>query len=124
MEGQRTLKPIVIVALALVNLGAVVLSQIGFKWAANSQDWRGFVSGQIIGNLAGFVGVLTLTLLMRYVPMHLATAISMGLGFVLVQVVAAHWLFHEPLQVGQWLGIALVAIGIIVISFSGRSRAM
>lgn len=117
------MKPLAIVALALVNLGSVVLSQIGFKWAANSQEWRGFITGQVVGNLAGFVGVITLTLLMRYIPMHLVTAISMGLGFVLVQVVAAHWVFHEKLHDEYWLGMALVAVGIMVISFSSRRHA-
>jgi multidrug transporter EmrE-like cation transporter len=118
------LKPLAIVVLALVNLGATVLSQIGLKWAANSQNWHGFITGQVVGNLAGFVGVIALTLLLRFVPMHLAMAISMGFGFVLVQVVAAHWVFHEALQIEQWLGVGLVAIGIIVISYGSRNHPM
>ena len=112
------MKALTIAALIAINLSGIVLSNIGFKWAANSSDWRGFLTGQIIGNLAGFSGVVTLTILLRIVPLHIAAAISMGAGFILVQLIAARMVFHESLATGQWFGIALIAGGIVLVSLN------
>ena len=112
------MKAFTIAGLIAINLSAIVLSYIGFEWSANSSNWRGFFTGQVVGNLAGFVGVLALTFLLRFIPLHFATAISMGVGFVLVQVIAAHLVFHETVSTGHWLGVALIAGGILLISFS------
>ena len=79
--------------LILMNLAFVLLSNIGFKWSALSTGWQGFLRGQLAGNLAGFLAVLTFTSLLRLIPLHVAYAISAGLGFVLVQVVGVHPIF-------------------------------
>jgi len=110
------MKSLMILGLILANLAFVLLSNIGFKWSALSTGWQGFLWWQLAGNLAGFLSVLTFTSLLRLIPLHVAYAISAGFGFVLVQVVGAHLIFQETITKSQWLGSALVTLGIIVIS--------
>jgi multidrug transporter EmrE-like cation transporter len=102
-------------ALILGNLAFTVLAKVGFKLSAASSDWRGFWFWQIAGNLAGFAGVLTLTWLLRFIPLHVAYPVTMGLAVIAVQVVAAHMLFRESLGPLQWVGTGLVTVGVVLI---------
>jgi len=104
------------------NLVFNIVANVGFKLSAASPTWRGFLIWQIIGNLAGFITVLTLTGLLRYVPLHVAYPVTAGLAVVGVQVVAARWLFAETIASGQWLGTLLVALGIVLITRGAEGR--
>lgn len=110
---MRTLKVALLIGTVLSTF---VLSSMGFKWAAISQEWRGFLRGQVVGNLSGLANVLALTFLIRELSLHQAYAINAGLGFLLVEVVAAGLIFHEALGVGQWLGSLLVCGGVLMIT--------
>ncbi len=101
-------------------MACVVTSNIGAKLSAASAGWRGFLAWQVVGNLAGFLGVLAFTLLLKFIPLHLAYGVGAGLGFVLVQVIAARLFFHEHITLIQWVGVALVALGILFIIALGR----
>jgi drug/metabolite transporter (DMT)-like permease len=48
-------------------------------------------------------------------------ALSWGLGFVAVQIVGAHFIFRETITLLQWLGVALVTGGIVLISLGRAS---
>lgn len=102
--------------LILGNLAFTVLAKVGFKLSAASNDWRGFWFWQILGNIAGFIGVLTLTWLLRFIPLHVAYPVTMGLAVIGVQVVAAQFLFRESIGLLQWAGTGLVTAGIVLIS--------
>jgi len=116
------MKTLWVVALVAVNLASVLSSNIALKLSAWAPDWRGFLSWQVFGNLAGFLGVLAFTALMRIVPLNVGYGITAGLGFVLVQVVGAHLFFHEPITPVQGLGVAAVTLGIALIA-SGIKNA-
>ena len=88
------MKALKIAGLILAYLILVIASNIGLKLSALSQELRSFLQWQAVGNVLGFLGVLTLTLLLRLMPLHLAYAFT-------------------PLQ---WLGIALIAVGIAIVS--------
>ncbi len=102
-------------ALILGNLAFTVLAKIGFNLSAASSNWRGFWFWQIAGNLAGFIGVLTLTWLLRLIPLHIAYPVTMGLSVIGVQVIAAQFLFRESIGPLQWVGTGLVTAGIVLI---------
>ncbi len=110
---MKTLK---IAGLILAYLILVIASNIGLKLSALSQELRSFLQWQVVGNMLGFLGVLTLTLLLRLMPLHLAYAFTYGLSFIGVQVVGARLFFHEAITPLQWLGIALIAVGIAIVS--------
>lgn len=97
------------------NLLFNIIANASFKLSATSPHWRGFLAWQVAGNLAGFITVLTLTWLLRLVPLHVAYPVTAGLAVAGVQVVAARWLFGETISSGQWLGTLLVITGIVLI---------
>lgn len=103
--------PLLIVGNLLFN----VIASSCFKLSAISQEWRKFLLWQIAGNLAGFITVLTLTGLLRFVPLHVAHPVTTGLAVIGVQVVASRWLFGEAISPTQWLGVLLIAGGILLI---------
>lgn len=110
---QEIATPLVLIA---GNLLFNIIANASFKLSATGVGWRSFLMWQVIGNLAGFVTVLTLTGLLRYLPLHVAYPLTAGLAVIGVQVVAARWLFGEAISSGQWLGTLLVLIGIMLVN--------
>ena len=102
-------------ALFLAHAIATVLATSGFKLSAASQTTRGFWTWQILGNMAGFAGVLALTGLLRYLPVHVVYPLSQGFSVLAIQVIAARSFFHESITPIQWLGTALIVGGIILV---------
>ena len=107
-------------ALGLLYVACVVTSNVGFKLSAESHNWRGFLAWQVVGNFAGFLGVISFTLLLKFIPLYLAYGIFMGLGFLAVQVVAARLIFKEPIRSVQWIGVTLILVGIFLIALGRK----
>lgn len=101
--------------LILLNLAFNVLSNAGFRMSAFSGSWRGFLVWQIVGNAAGFITVLTLTALLRYMPLGVAFPLTTGLAIIGVELIAAAWLFQEPISQRQWIGTLAIVAGIWLI---------
>jgi multidrug transporter EmrE-like cation transporter len=102
-------------ALVLGNLLFNIVANAAFKVSALSPNWRGFLTWQVVGNLAGFITVLTLTGLLRYIPLHTAFTVTTGLAVIGVQIAAAAWLFREPISRADWIGATLIVAGIALI---------
>lgn len=115
IQGRVLERTGVVFALFLANFLFNVLANASFKVSAHSPDWRRFLFWQVIGNLSGFITVLTLTGLLRYIPLSVAFPVTTGLAVVGVQVLAAAWVFREPISPAQWLGTALIVAGILLI---------
>ncbi len=64
---------------------------------------------------AGFVTVLTLTGLLKYLPLHVAQPMVQGLAIIGVQLVAARLFFHETISPTQWIGMLLIVGGMVLI---------
>ncbi len=109
---QSVLVPLILI---LGNLFFNIVASSCFKLSAISSEWRRFLMWQIAGNLAGFITVLTLTGLLRFVPLHVAHPVTTGLAVIGVQVVASRWFFGETISPTQWLGVLLIAGGIVLI---------
>jgi multidrug transporter EmrE-like cation transporter len=105
----------IVVALVGGNLLFNVLANASFKVSADSRTWREFLLWQVVGNLAGLVTVLTLTGLLRHMPLHVAFPLTTGLAVLGVQVGAAWLLFRESVTPAQWMGTLLVVVGILLI---------
>jgi len=110
--GNTALMTVVLIA---VNLLFNIIANAGFKASADSRTWRSFLLWQVLGNLAGLITVLTLTGLLRYLPLRIAFPLTTGLTVIGVQVVAAYWLFHEPVSPRHWIGTLLIAAGIFFV---------
>jgi len=97
------------------NLLFNVIANASFKFSVTHPTWRSFLTWQVIGNIAGFITVLTLTGLLRFIPLHVAFPVTTGMTMIGLQVLAARLLFHEQISPAQWLGTFLVVIGIMLI---------
>ena len=105
----------IVLALIIINLIFNVIANASFKLSALSPNWRGLLDWQVVGNLAGLVTVITLTWLLRYLPLSIAFPITTGLAVLGVQLVATRLYFHEPTSPAQWLGAALIVGGIFLV---------
>jgi multidrug transporter EmrE-like cation transporter len=92
-----------------------IVANASFKYSAMSLSWRSFLSWQVLGNLAGLITVITLTILLRTIPLYIAFPVTTGLAVIGVQVFASRLLFQEPISPVQWLGTGLVVVGILLI---------
>lgn len=97
------------------NLLFNIVANSSFKMSAASSTWRGFLAWQVVGNLAGLATVITLTALLKFLPLHVAYPVTVGLAVIGVQVVGAALLFREIIAFRKWVGTLLVAAGILFI---------
>jgi multidrug transporter EmrE-like cation transporter len=106
----------------LCYLVFVTGANIFLKLSADAHGALQFVTMQVAGNLAGFIGVLAYTGLLRKLPLHIAFPLSRGLVVLGVQVVASLLLFHETFRLTEVAGAVLVAAGIIVVGAAPRGE--
>ena len=105
----------IVFSLIVVNLIFNVLANASFRVSALSSSWRGLLGWQVVGNLAGLATVITLTWLLRYMSLSIAFPLTTGLAVLGVQLVAASWIFREPISARQWLGTLALVVGIWLI---------
>jgi len=105
----------VLLAIYLVfNLAA----SICFKEGGTNQTlhWVFFVGG----NILGITSTWFVMRLYQRVNVNVAMALTFGFGFVSVQL--TYWrLYHSPLDLYQWGGIALVLVGTLMAAWSPTS---
>ena len=111
IQGRTLILPLI-----LLNLIFNIIANASFKASASAPGWRTFLFWQVVGNLAGLITVLTLTGLLRFLPLHVAFPVTTGLAVIGVHLIAGRMLFHEQITPERWLGAILVALGIVFLS--------
>lgn len=111
---QRT--NFITLALVIANLLFNIGANVSFKISAGSDNLRGFIAWQVVGNLAGFITVITLTGMLRYMPLHVAFPVTTGLAVIGVQMVSGKLFFGESVSPNDWLGAVLVVVGIMFLT--------
>jgi multidrug transporter EmrE-like cation transporter len=106
---------VILIVLLASNVVFQVIGNSGFKLSASSGDARGFWTWQVVGNLAGLASVITITVMLRFLPLSVVFPVTTGLTVIGIQVVAAGFLFRESISPVQWLGTLLVVVGIFLI---------
>jgi multidrug transporter EmrE-like cation transporter len=105
-----------VLALTLTNLLFNIAANASFKVSAESDNIHGFITWQVLGNLAGFITVITLIVLLRYIPLHVAFPLTTGLAVIGVQMVSGRLFFGESISYSDWLGTLLVIVGIFFLT--------
>lgn len=95
-----------------LNVGATT----GFALSGNSNTAQHLVFWQLIGSVFGFGTQISFAGLVRFSSLKFANAIGIGLAFASVQIFSTYVFFHIPFTGWQWLGTALVFIGIMLIA--------
>jgi multidrug transporter EmrE-like cation transporter len=106
-----------VISLLVFNVIFNVIANASFKMSAQSSNWRGFLTWQVIGNMAGLITVLTLTGLLRFIPLHVAFPVTTGLTVIAIQVFASRMIFNEQISLAHWLGTLLVTVGIVFLTY-------
>ena len=105
------------VLLLLADLCANTGAHICLKLSAAGKGMRRFVLWQVVGNLAGFGGVLAYTALMRGgISLHVAYPLTEGLTAIGVQLVGGMIVFRERISPVTWVGTGLILSGIVLFS--------
>ena len=107
--------PVAVSALVVIHVLFNVFANIALRWSSRGATWTDVVVWQIAGNLAGFVTVVALTGLLRYLPLGVAYPLTTGLSVAAVQVLAARWFFGEAIAPTQWAGALLILLGVLLV---------
>ena|SRR5262245_43545965 len=76
-------------------------------------NWR------ILAGLASFgLAACFYVLVLQWLPLNVAQSFAAA-QFVAV-ILASAWVLSEPIGAGQWIGIALIAVGISIVGWSQR----
>lgn len=102
-------------ALITLNVLFSIFANAAFRVSARSATWSAVLIWQVVGNLAGVITVVSLTGLLRYMPLTIAFPVTTGMSILGVQLVAAKWLFNEPINGIQWTGSLLIGVGIFLL---------
>lgn len=101
--------------LTVVYVVVSCFANIAYKFSVGG-GMRTLITWQAVAALVGLLGVASLSWLYKLIPMHIAYPLTQALLIVAIQVVAARLVFKESITPTQWLGTALVILGIFLIT--------
>lgn len=107
--------------LGIYGVATVFAAQVSFKQSTVVQGFWNFFLWQAIGNVVAFTGVLAETWLIKLTTLNVAFAVMGGFGFLSVQVLGAGLLYHERITAGQWIGTALIFIGVMLVALTRQA---
>jgi undecaprenyl phosphate-alpha-L-ara4N flippase subunit ArnE len=108
-----------VVILVVIYVAVACFSNIAYKLSVGG-GVKTLITWQVIANLVGILGVVTLSWLYKLIPMHIAYPLTQALVIVSIQVVAARLIFKETITPWQWAGTGLVVLGIFLITVRTR----
>ena len=113
---EKVQNPLILVGIVACNMVFNILANVFFKYSTTSASVPTFVAWQVVGNLAGFVTVITLTWLLKYIPLNVAFPLTTGLAVIGVYIFGSMLFFKEPISSTQLLGTLVIIIGIVLIT--------
>lgn len=97
---------------------ANILMKLGASAPVAERTIFGLVAWQSCAGIAVFGGALAIyAVLLQWLPLNVAQSFA-ALQFIAVIVASAYFL-AEPISLGRWIGIALIAAGILTVGLSG-----
>ena len=111
----------VILATLVVVIHAA--GQIGFKQASSAQTLKWAVIWFLGAGAVGTIAMILYVFLLRLVPVYVGYAVNYGLGLVLVQLVISKFIFKESVSPLQWIGGAVVVLGIVMLLLGGAPKS-
>lgn len=110
------------VVFLLLYAAFITVGNIFLKMSAQAGGAWMFWVFQAAGNIAGLVGILVYTGLLRTFPLHVAFPLSRGMAVLGVQLVASLLVFHEVFRATEAAAVVLIAGGVILVGVSARPR--
>jgi undecaprenyl phosphate-alpha-L-ara4N flippase subunit ArnE len=102
-------------------ISSTVVANVFMKLGASDNEearWLlGIAGTRTLAGMAFFgVALLLYTWLLRYIPLNIAQSL-MAVQFIAV-ILASTWLLSEPMPSLRWVGIALIAAGVVLVGFT------
>jgi len=101
------------VAFIIFQVGGSLLLRV-----ASQRTGEAAVGLFFLGNAVGFCGATCLTLALRTEHPNLTFALCQGGAFCVLQL-ACYLVFRIPLRSAQWIGVALIAAGVVCVQMNG-----
>ena len=102
--------------LLFADMAANTGAHICLKRSAEKRGLRTFITWQVAGNLAAFLGALAYTALLRGMSLHVAYPLTEGLTAIGVQLVGGMIVFRERVPPLALAGTGLILSGIMLFS--------
>ncbi|MCH2161923.1 MAG: EamA family transporter [Phycisphaerales bacterium] len=116
------MKLMMILVTAILTVGLTVAANLLLKRGASeptSPALLGLIGWRTLGGFAAFgFALIAYTILLKYVDLHFAASLTSA-KFICV-VLAAWMVLGERINGQQWIGMGLIAIGILVVSLTAR----
>jgi len=112
-----------IVATMVAMISCTVLANLLLKTGAvatsGTPGFSGFANWRVVVGLASFgLAGLLYAVVLRWLPLNVAQSFAAA-QFIAV-IVASALVLSEPISAGQWLGIALIAAGIVTVGVTSQ----
>jgi undecaprenyl phosphate-alpha-L-ara4N flippase subunit ArnE len=105
---------VTMIAMIGCTVAANLLLKVGATRSATGAEIVSLVNWQVLFGLASFGAAgLLYAVVLRWLPLNVAQSFAAA-QFVAV-IVAAAMVLSEPISLGQWVGISLIATGIFVV---------
>lgn len=106
-------------AMIVCTIAANLMLKLGATYAASRPELAAAMNWRVLVGLGSFGAAgLLYSVVLRWLPLNVAQSLA-ALQFVGV-ILASAWVLSEPINRGQWAGIALITCGIIAVSLSTR----
>ena len=109
------MQSIKILSLVMTYVAVSCFANVAYRLSV-SGGIRNLLTWQVIANIVGFLGVISLSWLYKLIPLHIAFPLTQALLIVTIQVIAARLIFKEQITLWQWLGTGFIVIGIFLIT--------
>lgn len=116
--------------IALAFLGVMALTAVAnllmktgvMQSSARTEHWLVMLNWRVFFGIAALgLAVLLYTWLLRWLPLYLVQ--SFGAAQFIAVILVSALVLKERILPGQWIGIALIAGGILVVAFSAKPAA-
>ena len=107
----------------LLILGNTIFNVSGnvfFKLSADSNFVGDFALWQVVGNTLTTIGVISYSLSMKKLPLHIAYPLAQALQVIGVTIVVGLVIFNESISLINWFGVALIASGVVIFSLKPK----
>lgn len=113
-NAWRWLPYVTLLGVVLANMSASLLVKIGSTTPASKAVFFGIFGWQTAVGIGLFgVSLLLYIWSLRFIPLFVVQSFA-ALQFVAV-ILAAHFILGEVITLRHWLGIGMIAIGVIVV---------
>ena len=112
----------IVFLLLVVNLVFATAANILIKLSSDAATAALFIVFQIAGNVAGLLGVLAYTGVLKRLPLHIGYPLTQGIAAIGVLGFGSVLVFKESFGTREAIGCALVVAGVALVGIGARKR--